>query len=84
MNMKAPPLPKKAPPLYSTPERDKAIAIALQAAAREVARAVTDNMSTCLNCLHFDEPSETCTLWKSRPPARVIAHGCPDFDSLPF
>lgn len=75
---------KKPPPLYSSPEREKAIAIALQSAARDIARSVTDNFSTCVNCLHFDEPAETCTLYKARPPARVIAHGCPEFDSLPF
>lgn len=74
----------KTKPLRSTPEREGAIAVALQEAARDIARSIADNMSTCLNCLHFDEQSETCTLYKARPPARVIAHGCPQFDSLPF
>jgi hypothetical protein len=72
------------PPLYSTPERERAIAVALQDAARGIARSVTDNMSTCLNCLNFDEATETCALAKARPPARVIAYGCPSFDSCPF
>jgi predicted component of type VI protein secretion system len=73
-----------AKPLHSSPERERAIAIALQGAARDIARSISDNMSTCLNCLNFDEATETCALAKARPPARVIAYGCPSFDSLPF
>lgn len=71
--------------LRSTPERDRNIAIALQALGSDVARAVTDAMETCLSCEHFDEPSETCALAQARPPARVIAHGCPSYSAkVPF
>ena len=46
-----------------------------------VAMDEADLTNTCLNCVHFDEPSETCQLVKPpvRPPARVIAFGCPAF-----
>jgi hypothetical protein len=36
-------------------------------------------LCTCMNCHHFDEPSECCAFAGSRPPARVIAFGCPAF-----
>jgi hypothetical protein len=38
--------------------------------------------STCLNCKRFDEATETCGQVHPpvRPPARVIAFGCPQFD----
>lgn len=35
--------------------------------------------SSCLSCVQFDEPNEICKLYKRRPPARVIAHGCPAY-----
>lgn len=71
--------------LRSTPERDRNIAIALQTLSVDVARAVTDAMETCLSCEHFDEPSEVCALAQARPPARVIAHGCPSYSAqVPF
>lgn len=42
---------------------------------------------SCINCTHFDEPTETCKLFNARPPARVIALSCErydDVDSIPF
>jgi hypothetical protein len=42
---------------------------------------------TCLTCTLFNEKQELCNKWKSRPPARVIAYGCPDYfaeDEIPF
>lgn len=40
-----------------------------------------DIRSCCINCEHFNEMSEFCklTVPASRPPARVIAFGCPAF-----
>lgn len=70
--------------LRSTPERERAIASALHVAAKEIAGSVITCMSTCVNCLHFDEHSEVCKKYQARPPARVIAYGCEDFDNLPF
>ena len=34
---------------------------------------------SCLTCQHFDEPTEVCGLASGRPPARVIAMGCPKY-----
>lgn len=31
---------------------------------------------TCVNCMHFDEIKEECSLVGTRPPAKVIASGC--------
>lgn len=53
---------------------------------------------SCMTCRHFAErgaaelgpatpaiPVEHCGLYKVRPPARVIAYGCPSWeDDLPF
>jgi hypothetical protein len=42
---------------------------------------------TCVECLYFDEPSETCQFNQSnmRPPARIIAFGCDVFEyDIPF
>ena len=71
--------------LHTTPERERNIAIALKTVGGDVARAVVAAMETCLNCQHFDEPSEVCALAQQRPPARVIAHGCPMYaPAVPF
>lgn len=38
----------------------------------------------CPNCLHWNNESETCTLYLAKPPAKVIAFGCVKFDDMPF
>lgn len=38
---------------------------------------------SCLTCQHFDEPTEVCSLAGARPPARVIAIGCPKYFEVP-
>jgi hypothetical protein len=38
---------------------------------------------SCLTCASFDEANETCRKHANqRPPARVIAFGCPDYFDL--
>jgi hypothetical protein len=47
----------------------------------------TDPFANCLNCLNFNENKEICNLYNQRPPARVIAYGCPqwiDIMETPF
>lgn len=41
---------------------------------------------TCITCKYFDHKDETCFLAGKRPPARVIAEGCPAYiaDGIPF
>jgi uncharacterized protein YqgV (UPF0045/DUF77 family) len=71
--------------LRSTPERDADIALAIKLLASSSAKAITDAMETCLSCEHFDEATEVCALAQARPPARVIAHGCPSYSAqVPF
>lgn len=43
--------------------------------------------TSCINCVSFNEPIEICNKWNIRPPARVIAFGCPDYfdaEEVPF
>ena len=69
----------------STTKRETEIAAALRDCGRQVAQAVVANLETCLTCAHFDEATETCALAKARPPARVIAYGCPQYlPDVPF
>lgn len=37
---------------------------------------------SCLSCSHFDETGEQCKKYSTRPPARVIAFGCRDYDDV--
>lgn len=49
---------------------------------------------SCISCEHFEEhgrsgayPPETCRKYNARPPARIIALGCPSYmdnDDIPF
>lgn len=42
---------------------------------------------SCLSCVRFDEKTEQCTKYLTRPPARVIAFSCisyEDSDLIPF
>ena len=34
---------------------------------------------SCLVCSNFNETNELCKLANQRPPARIIAYGCPQF-----
>jgi len=41
--------------------------------------------TTCLTCVNFLKDQELCTVASIRPPAHVIAHGCPVWkEDLPF
>lgn len=49
--------------------------------------AIKLDVKNCIACEHFDEASEVCKKYGQRPPARIIAMGCPDFennDDIPF
>lgn len=51
----------------------------------ELANTIERTTRTCLNCTHFYETTEICELAGSRPPAKVIAFGCPKFEEpIPF
>lgn len=43
-------------------------------------------MRTCITCMKFVENTEHCSQFGARPPARVIAYGCPQYenDDIPF
>lgn len=58
---------------------------ALQAAVEKRGTAVS-LFRTCITCMHFVENTEHCSQFGARPPARVIAYGCPSYenDDIPF
>lgn len=33
----------------------------------------------CISCCHFTEATELCKHWNAKPPARVIAYGCSNY-----
>lgn len=43
-------------------------------------------IATCVTCEHFNYELEMCKLCFQRPPAQVIAYGCPQWkdEDLPF
>jgi len=42
-------------------------------------------LRSCPDCIHWDDPSETCGKYLARPPAKVIAKGCHEFEpNIPF
>jgi hypothetical protein len=45
-------------------------------------------LQSCINCNHFNEATEICrgvTPFTARPPARIIAYGCPSHSAeIPF
>lgn len=61
----------------------------LAAVADEVRPAIVQALHTatrtCLTCDHFHEQKELCGLYGQRPPARIIAFGCPSYvNEIPF
>ena len=54
---------------------------------QEIIAALGTERPSCVNCGYFIHSSEVCGLdpLRRRPPARVIADGCPSFDEdVPF
>ncbi len=65
---------------------DKIRDTAIQAAIEASSKAIKDRLSnvevyrvSCLSCVHFNELTEQCLLYKQRPPARIIAKGCDSY-----
>jgi len=55
--------------------------------AKQLAKEFWTNVifQSCVNCDNFNDEKEICNLFKQRPPARVIAHGCEKWAELiPF
>lgn len=66
---------------------DQSVVAAINLMAESLGKAVLDCRRSCINCIHFTEhQGEVCKLVQQRPPARVIAFGCPSFaeDPCPF
>lgn len=49
-------------------------------------RCIIEARKTCVTCDHFNNKAETCNkAGDVRPPAQVIAYGCPMYDpGIPF
>lgn len=61
--------------------------IDLQMIGAKVGQAFVEQLRvytrTCLSCTKFDEKQEECKQYGKRPPARIIAYGCPDYEEIP-
>jgi hypothetical protein len=69
------------PTLHPTARYDIQIAVA------HTIEYIEPIYQSCLNCLNFNENEEICNLCNQRPPAKVIAYGCPqwaDIKEIPF
>ncbi len=54
---------------------------------QEVAKIIRKSSAfkCCINCEYFAEHTEECVKYNQRPPARVIAHGCKEWEiEIPF
>lgn len=54
----------------------------LQSGVRGAITGIMNNEKptpSCLSCCRFKEATEICMQYNKRPPARVIAHGCPAY-----
>lgn len=54
--------------------------------ALRITTALREARRTCITCCYFNDKTETCEYVKppARPPAQVIAFGCPEYELLPF
>jgi hypothetical protein len=51
----------------------------------QIERALDRERTTCVNCIHFDSQHGVCNANnRLRPPAHIIAYGCPRHDTIPF
>lgn len=67
-------------------EREQAIKALSEELCKQLVFILDTNLRSCLNCTRFNEQREVCILYVQRPPAKVIAKGCSEWDSieLPF
>lgn len=50
---------------------------------QEFVRQLRQFTRTCIICQHWNGKAEECAKFNARPPATVIAYGCPDFVETP-
>jgi len=60
--------------------------VALNKLGRSIAEWMADVglYRTCLNCCDWNDKTEICMKYKSRPPAKVIVSGCDSHTDIPF
>ena len=52
---------------------------------QQAIETLKQRLPCCPNCFNFNVKTEVCELAPGeRPPARIIAFGCPAFDYCPF
>ncbi len=64
--------------------KQEALAQRIRDAMHELNEVLGISTVTCLNCKYFNEKAELCKKVMTRPPARVIAFGCPTFALITF
>ncbi len=57
-----------------------------EALTAQTLNMVQQCLTTCIVCDHWNQGKEVCSLYNNqRPPAKVIAFGCPAFENeIPF
>lgn len=57
--------------------------------SKDLAQRIADELynatKSCLTCQYFNEQRELCGRYpeRGRPPARVVAFGCPEYENQP-
>lgn len=45
----------------------------------------THTVTSCLNCLYWDEPKDQCEKYQARPPLKIAVIGCDTYEQdIPF
>ncbi len=76
--------------MHSKPKFRTGLTLRAEQLNEAIAKAAfADNglWQSCISCDHWQSVNEMCGLYKSRPPARVIAFGCPSYaddNDIPF
>jgi hypothetical protein len=52
----------------------------------ELIKILDTNLRSCINCTQFNHEGDVCSTFNARPPAKIIARGCPNWihNAIPF
>lgn len=80
------PPPARPRPVYTNKQLEHVLLDSARATLSLLLKEKDACRSTCVECLHFDDKKELCTVAHPhrRPPAQIIAYGCELFEYIPF